>query len=150
MDILIPKGNLHPPALKNVLDIAQVIIKNKKGEIQLTTLLSIINFPADVNKRIKRARGNLIVSCNKNKCDASNSGREINEKIPGGNGFVSLMVGELFKCNYHLESSGEKRNRKLVIFSIKGLEIDIPGPFNPDVVEITIKEPNYVQLKIGG
>ena len=148
MEIIIPKANLFEPALKEVLDLAQNILLKEKGQIQLTKLLAIINFPPEVNTRIQKARGNVKVECNKGKCIAFNKGKEVNENIPGGNGFVSLSVDEDFKCNFSFVQKDGDKNRHLIINVLEGLEVDLPGPINPDVVKIIIKEPNFVMLEI--
>jgi len=150
MEIELPKANLFPPALKGAISTVEEIIRKEGGKIKLTDLLTIINFPTEVNLRIKKARGDVDVECKKDVCTATNSGDKINEGIPGTNGFANLVVEKNFSCSFILSGSKEEETRKLEINSIEGLEIDIPGPFNPDVTRIIIKEPNYVKLEIGG
>jgi hypothetical protein len=77
------------------------------GTIQMTDVLAIINFPADVQQRIKDARGPVTVNeCSAtsdgHKCKATNSGIEVSEDIPGSSCVVGITGKAEFSCTYHV------------------------------------------------
>lgn len=144
MDYTIPSQNINSAALARLFKKVQEIVKKKGGTIQITDMLSMLNFPPAVAKRISTARGPLIVSYAKGKYKATNSGKKIEENIPGSSGALGIIIHEHFSCEFTLD----KLKKKLVIDKIKGLDADVPGPFNPDVDKIVIELPRHVKLEL--
>ena len=88
----IPPENIDPSALMSLFSTIGLIVKMKKGSVQLTQLLSILNFPPEINKKIMQARGPVFVRCNNSTCTATNSGEKIKENLPGTAGTLGIIV----------------------------------------------------------
>jgi len=141
---IIPPENIASASLSTLFFAVRQIVTKGGGTIPLTQMLTIINFPPEINERIKKARGPLLVKCYGAYCEATNTGKKIEENIPGAGGWLGIIVKEKFSCKMTLDWA----KKILVVKDIKGLDADIPGPFNMDVDTITIRLPNHVKLEL--
>ena len=60
--------------------------------------------------------------------------------MPGSGGALGIIIHKKFECKFILKSNS------LIIDRIKGLDADIPGPFNPDINRIKIQKPNHIEI----
>lgn len=146
MEFTIAPANIDPTALSMMFKAIENIIAKQRGMIPLTQLLSILNFPPEINSKIMRARGPLKVLCKNETCTASNIGEKVEENLPGAGSMLGIIIKENFSCEFRIEVNDGKKT--LTIDEIKGLYADPIGPFNPDVNKITVRMPNYVNLVI--
>ena len=144
MNIRIPSDFISSHSLSILFSKIVSFVKSGEGKISVPDLLSILNFPIDVQMKIRKARGPLEAKCNGLICKASNKGKKVEENIPGSGGTVGIILHEDFSCEFKLGSFG----RSIVIGKIKGLTANIAGPFNPDVDQIRIILPDFVDLEI--
>lgn len=143
MEVTIDPNNISEAALTVLFGRIENIVAKKKGTVQLTELLTILNFPQAVNEKIQKARGPLQVQCSGNTCTTKNKGKKVEEDLPGTSA-VGIIIHEDFSCKFTFN----KQRRSIVIHDIEGLDADIPGPFNPDVDKITIRLPKHVKLEV--
>jgi hypothetical protein len=119
-------------------------------EIQITDLLAILNFPPDVTKKIREARGPVqVTGCSqldagKYHCQVSNSGGIVEEDIPGASSALGIIIEEQFSCAFTIDT----QSKRIDITNISGLLADLPGPFNPSVDRISIVVPTR-EITIG-
>jgi len=145
MMISIPRSHLHVAQLSTVLDLVHAI-KDEGGSVSLSAILSVICFEPEAIVRLQAARGDVVLKRSNGKLWATNEGAAITEPIPGAVGLASLRLFARFKAEVRLSSGPNGRTLKLV--ELEGIEIDIPGPFDPDVHQIVISEPATVEIQI--
>ena len=118
------------------------IVKQGGGTITVPDLLDVLNFPPDAAQRLKDARGDVkITNCREtDNTSFSNKGKPITERIPGGFG-SDIMLDKNIKGDIKLTSE------KIILNNLKGIKLDLPGPFNPELDSITVT-PGIIDINL--
>lgn len=140
MNLSIPHKNIDGEILLSLYyKILNSLQSNSKLKLAMSDILSILNFPADVVKDINSKRQSLIFSEKKFSpmkvvARVTNDGEKVAQDLPGGLGF-GIIIHPRFSCTIALE----KLHQVITVDNIKGLDVDIPGPFNRGIDAVVIE-----------
>lgn len=140
MDFTIPQDNIDGKSLTQLYNkILNSLQSTSPMKLEITDILSILNFPDDVEKNIKDKRGDLVFfekkfSPMKITIKIKNEGGKISQNLPG-----TSALGIIIHTKFHCKIILDKLQQIIIIDNIEGLDADIPGPINPDIDKIIIK-----------
>jgi hypothetical protein len=140
--MVIPKMFIYPEPMYEFYNEINKIAFSGGGTIPLPSLISILNFEDDVEKRINEARGPVLITTIHSELRATNQGKKVTENIPGTGTTIGIIVEEYFSCRFRIT----KIELRIDVFDITGLKLDLLGPKNPDIRKIIFKLPNHVEL----
>lgn len=159
---LTAEDGIDVPQLRLLRGTLKRLVESGGGSLPVTQLLSILSFPPEVDERIRKARGDVVVTAQRKPAaspspksasarDVStggmttlkghfrNKGAEIAESIPGVPAGIELSIDVAGNITINLE------NKVIDLDKLVGISAEIPGP-NISIDRITLG-PDWLEFE---